>query len=642
MTQLRLAHSGTTIALAQELGQGGEGVVFSIQNASDRVAKLYTKEPDATKVKKLSAMVETTSPALLRIAAWPIDILIDAQRTVRGFIMPRVAARRDIHELYSPKSRSEAFPATDFRFLVHVGANIARAFAVIHAHGHVIGDVNHGNLLVGTDGTVILIDCDSFQVGQGANLLPCDVGVPLFTAPELYGRSFRGLIRTPNHDLFGLAVLLFHLLYMGRHPFAGRFLGHGDMPIEKAVVEYRFAYGPDRTANAMERPPGTIPLEAMGSTVRDLFIRAFERAGSYGGRPAAEKWMDALVQLESTLRLCARANWHQYPRELAACPWCAVEAQTGVRLFGQRIFVDHATGTIDVVRLWHAISAVPAPGPDPVLPSERPWQPPPGMVTPKSITIVLRKTAGIALVMSGLMACNSLPTQGGPLWVLVSYIGAFAIWPRVPAEKKAEVERAHRTATTEWENSVNRWRREACQIPFHAKFQELEKARSELGDLPNRRQRGLAKLEAERERYQLQRYLDRFRIDRADIPGIGPSRTTMLASYGIETAADVERRAIHQIPGFGQKLTGELLKWRKGHGQNFRFNPNEPIDRRDVEALDRELDVQRANLTAMLREGPDQLRRLSVEITVARTRLMPLLERTWGELKLKEAALKAL
>jgi DNA-binding helix-hairpin-helix protein with protein kinase domain len=141
----------------------------------------------------------------------------------------------------------------------------------------------------------------------------------------------------------------------------------------------------------MERPPGTIPLEAMGKTVGDLFIRAFERAGSHGGRPSAEKWIDALEQLEPSLRLCSQASWHHYPRELAACPWCAIEAQTGVRLFGQRIFVDRSTGTIDLAAVWQAIASVPAPGPDLLLPSELPWQPPQGMVMPSSIFNCLQK-----------------------------------------------------------------------------------------------------------------------------------------------------------------------------------------------------------------------------------------------------------
>jgi DNA-binding helix-hairpin-helix protein with protein kinase domain len=32
---------------------------------------------------------------------------------------------------------------------------------------------------------------------------------------------------------------------MGRHPFAGRYLGLGEMPIERAIAECRFAYSRD-------------------------------------------------------------------------------------------------------------------------------------------------------------------------------------------------------------------------------------------------------------------------------------------------------------------------------------------------------------------------------------------------------------
>ena len=157
-------------------------------------------------------------------------------------------APRNIHELYSPKSRIGVFPEADFLFLTHVCTNIARAFAVVHLCGHVIGDVNHGNLLVGPNGTVTLIDCDSFQFRNGSKIFTCDVGTDLFTPPELQNRRLKGIERTSNHDCFGLAVLLFHLLFMGRHPFAGRYSGAGEMPIEKAIAEYRFAYGPQSGA----------------------------------------------------------------------------------------------------------------------------------------------------------------------------------------------------------------------------------------------------------------------------------------------------------------------------------------------------------------------------------------------------------
>lgn len=640
MMQLTLARARAEIRLGQELGRGGEGTAFAIDGQRDRVAKIYAVPPDQRKIQKLAAMAETASPALLSIAAWPIDLLTDTKGDVRGFVMPRVVARRDIHELYSPKSRAEAFPEADFRFLAHIGANIARAFAVVHEQGHVLGDVNHGNLLVGPDATVMLIDCDSFQIGTGAHVFTSDVGVPLFTAPELHGRAFRGLVRTPNHDRFGLAVLLFHLLYMGRHPFAGRYSGPGDMPIEKAIAEYRFAYGPDRAALGMEQPPGTIPLETMGAAIAANFARAFGRTASNGGRPDAKSWITALEKLKAGLRACSAASWHQYPGELGSCPWCAIEAQIPVRLFGQRITAG-PTGTIFVGTLWQVITAVRDPGADPALPSERPWKLPAGIDLPNAALKGFRKVLSIGLVCSGLVACNALAKDGGLVGALVAYGLAFAVWPRVSSEERSAAERAYSAAHAEWQNSLSRWQREASRNAFSEKLKSLEKARTELVDLPNERRRRLAKLEAQRESQQRQRYLDRFRIDLARIRGIGPGRTSMLASYGIETAADVDHRKIIQIPGFGESLTSDLVQWRQEHERNFRFNPNEPVDRRDINALDRELEARRQSLLTTLRQGPDTLRRLSQEISAARSRLMPIMEKTWSQYKIAEARQKA-
>jgi DNA-binding helix-hairpin-helix protein with protein kinase domain len=642
MMQLKLTRARTSIRLGQELGRGGEGAVFAVEGQKDRVAKLYSSLPDQRKIQKLLVMAEAASPSLLKIAAWPIDLLSDNNGAVRGFIMPRVIARRDIHELYSPKSRSESFPQADFRFLVHVGANIARAFAVIHKQGHVVGDVNHGNLLVGSDGTVMLIDCDSFQIGNGAHVFTCDVGVPLFTAPELHGGTFRRLVRSANHDRFGLAVLIFHLLYMGRHPFAGRYSGPGEMPIEKAVAEYRFAYGPDRVANGMERPPGTVPLEAMGATITQLFIRAFGRTGSNGMRPDAKTWIEALERLEAGLRACSQASSHHYPGELVACPGCTVEAQTGIRLFGQRIADAGPTGAIDLATLWKAISAIPDPGADPALPSERLWHSPPDVRGPSSGLKTFRKVLSIGLVCTGLVACSALSKDGGVVWALVAYGLAVAAWPRVSAEKRAAAERGYSAAKTEWEGALSRWKREASHDAFVKKLKAFEQVRAEIANLPNKRRRQLAKLEAEREMRQRQRYLDRFRIDRAKIRGIASGRVSMLASYGIETAADVDSVNIMRIPGFGEMLTSELVRWRQRHERNFRFNPGEPIDRRDLDAIDRELEARRQNLLSTLRQGPDLLRRLSQDINAARTRLMPLLEKAWIALKIAEARRDAL
>src|SRR4051812_24821096 len=46
----------------------------------------------------------------------------------------------------------------------------------------------------------------------------------LFLMPKPI-RGLRNVERKPEHDAIGLALLIFHLLFMGRHPFAGRFQG---------------------------------------------------------------------------------------------------------------------------------------------------------------------------------------------------------------------------------------------------------------------------------------------------------------------------------------------------------------------------------------------------------------------------------
>ncbi len=99
-----------------------------------------------------------------------------------------------------------------------------------------------------------LIDCESFQWTANGKRFACEVGVETFTPPELQGKNFREVIRTINHDSFGLAVMVFLLLFMGRHPFAGRFLGRGDMPIPRAISEFRFAYSAMRADVQMDNP----------------------------------------------------------------------------------------------------------------------------------------------------------------------------------------------------------------------------------------------------------------------------------------------------------------------------------------------------------------------------------------------------
>lgn len=243
------------IKLIRKIADGGEGTVFEVMGNPQVVAKTYHHEVPPNVAEKLKAMVRSASanPSLLDFAAWPKDVLLNPQhRTVIGFLMPNVANHRNLHQLYGPKDRQAYFPNADWGFLVHTALNCCVSFEAIHKLGHVIGDVNHSNVLVNSQAMVRVIDCDSMGIKDGLHWFPCsEVGVPEFTAPELQSKSLAGIQRNQNHDLFGLAVLIFHLLFVGRHPFMGmlRPPHTGDLPeIGSSIKNSDFAYSRCRQA----------------------------------------------------------------------------------------------------------------------------------------------------------------------------------------------------------------------------------------------------------------------------------------------------------------------------------------------------------------------------------------------------------
>ena len=144
--------------------------------------------------------------------------------------------------------------------------------------------------------------------------------------------------------------------------------------------------------------------------------------------------------------------------------------------------------------------------------------------------------------------------------------------------------------------------------------------------------RELMILKSNREARQRQAFLDRFSIRRANIPGIGPAKTSALISFGIETAADVKHYEVLRVPGFGEKMTAKLLSWRRGHEARFRYDlsPNQQ-DIADERALRGRFAADKAKLEKIIRDGARTLRN-------AQDRLNKLSEKAKNDNWLKGAA----
>jgi DNA-binding helix-hairpin-helix protein with protein kinase domain len=621
--------TGREIRLTAMLGRGGEGAVYGIVASNDCVAKIYHKPLSADRSAKIRLMSSFSNQSVKQLSAWPIGlVLTKSGRVPIGLLMPKISNRKDIHKLYSPKSRRAEFHRADWRLLIRASANTARSFGAVHSTGCVIGDVNEGSVLVADDATVRLIDCDSFQVIVNGKRFACEVGVETFTPPELQGKNLREVVRTANHDNFGLAVMVFLLLFMGRHPFAGRFLGRGEMPIAKAISELRFAYSAMRADVQMDKPPGTPPLSIVGDEVAFLFERAFAKQMVQGGRPEPSEWVQALSNLEKRLKQCGANPSHWHHKD-TTCPWCSMEAVTGIELFP---FVQNTVGltSIDLTALWRQIDALNSPGPSPEIQIASPQ---PGAEA-HAIAASFRRANVFAFGLS--LIIGSFAVFGGlkapvPLLLLfgalLSFFGA-----RRWFDKSSEVYKfrdAKMKTESTWNQAQKQWTERTGSRAFDEKKQELLRLKQAIEYLPILRTTKLDQLRKTLKQAQLVRFLDTFEIDKASLDGIGNGRKRTLQSYGIETAADL-LNAI-DVPGFGPVLCGTLNAWRRSMESRFVFNPATGVDRRDIDKIEQEILKERGKLEQTVRVGHGELTQLHAHILNARSQLRGPVEATYRE-----------
>ncbi len=604
---------GTLIKIGRELGKGGEGSVFEVPSLTNQVAKLYHQLPDARKQAKLTFMASTADQQLLNYVAWPQETLHSSTGgPVVGFLMPKVIGKDPIHMVYSPAHRRQDRPKAAWDFLIFVARNTAAAFEALHTHGHILGDVNQGNILVGGDSKVVLIDSDSFQVNARGTQHLCEVGVSHFTPPELQGlSSFHGFTRTANHDNFGLALLIFHLLFGGRHPYSGVPLkpGVGDA-LETDIKGFRYAYARDASGRGTSPPPRSIPMSMVPDSIEEMFQQAFTEKGAASGRPTAKQWGTALDGLRSRLKKCSSSMLHVYPDHLSKCPWCDLEQQ------GVVYFVDLGTtytatvSGFNLTQVWAQIEAVPAPAPIslpnindiPTTPT-----PLPGNIPGARNVFFLRA----AVICIALFLLTSAPKA----WFLI-VLGAWAAWAMAGSSgsTEREAERSKRKAAEDvarnaFNSLIELMKREAGPEGFNHKKGQFKKLRDELHALPAQESQELSKLHTTAQERQKQKFLELFFIDSAEISGVGPARKAALRSFGIETAADVSRNRLMQIKGFGDSLTRAVTDWRASVERRFVFNPSTAVSESDKNAVRAKFGARRNSISATLVGAAGELQR---------------------------------
>ena len=617
---------GGPIELGERIGRGGEGDVHAIAGDPTRAVKIYTVKETAERQAKVAAMVRTGLAARSDLVAFPVAVVNRAGGKFAGFTMRRVTGRKPLHELYSPGARKSAFARADYRFLVRTAANIARAIGAVHETGCVIGDINHSGILVSDSATVALIDADSFQFVEAGRRHACRVGVPEYTPPELQGMALHSVERTVAHDRFGLAVVVFQLLFMGRHPFSGAYSA-GEMPIERAIGENRFAY--TRQRNVGMRPPPAVPTLADVPPPVAAALEAAFAPGSTRQRPTAAQWVSLLVDMENALKVCARSPLHHYSSNAAECPWCRMESKQGIVLFlpyapgGPTVIpTDPGAAAFDLGAAWRAIQMVRPPAsatPEPRLPDLA--------LVPSDSALAARRDRRVRqlLGLGGILAAIGILIVAAaifPAWIAAGWFGVAKLLGDDKATK--EIKREKTEVDRRFKNALAEWQSRASAKPFHDKLAELTEARttySRLGDIERQK---VADYQRNRRAEQLKQYLDSFLVRRQKIKGVGPGRVATLASYGIETALDVTENRVMNVPGFGPKTAEALVLWRRHLEARFVYNerPNAAATAR-MAAIRAEMVRQATHLRQTLLAGPAQLAHMRADIDARRNHINP-------------------
>ena len=610
MNSMTLFIDGKPVRLGKRVGKGGEGEVYALEGDAARVLKLYTIKDLASREAKVSAMLRAHLATRSRLVAFPQAIVRTREGKFIGFVMNFVRGHKPIFDLYSPAARKVSFPKADYRFLVRSALNISRAIAEVHESSCVIGDINHSGILVSDQAIAALIDADSFQISEGTALYLCKVGVKEYTPPELHGKRLDSAPRTPDHDNFGLSVVIFQLLCMGRHPFVGSY-SQGEMPIERAITEYRFAYSQKRQVG-MKPPPGAMTLADLPQPIGLAFETAFgPPTGS--PRPTAKQWVLLLEALERQLKLCPTNNLHFYPTIAASCPWCRMEQALGITLFlspqstaPAGNFNANAVG-FDLTKIWAAIEAVNLPPshlPDPVLPNTS-LQASDAAVAAQKENARHHTVGAMALAAAGVLLVAA--SSAWVLWIPMGIFGVFRLVGQSPETEKFK----SRLAAEEkrWAKAFSDWERRCGPSEVLAAKKALSDAKSQFLSLPTEHRNRLASYEANRRDYQLRTFLESYRIRNAKIRGIGPAKEATLASYGIDTAASVNYGAIVRLPGFGHASAQPLLDWRRRLEARFVFSPQPtPADKQERDKIDREVAAKGDALRKKLAAGAGDLK----------------------------------
>lgn len=294
---------------------------------------------------------------------------------------------------------------------------------------------------------------------------------------------------------------------------------------------------------------------------------------------------------------------------------------------------------MDIAAARAEIEAVKGPGPDPVLPSERPlsWT---RTHIPRWIRVNKLRCAVIVVLF---IPCPILLATGGikanMLAVLqLLFVAVIAVTSRVNRRARLPFSLDH--AQERWRDALKRYRKYDSRAGFDAKRKQLCKLCDELVQLQtkdpgthpayvNLRKRGARNL-----------FMRSVHLADADIPGLSDASRAHLLAKGVKTAADCHANKL--MPVADSDATYRAVRdWRERVAKRFHFDAKAPLPpKMERDFADKFLDWQ-SHARFEIAFGAKHLRDMTRWITRNRAKNYRYLADAWEAVCILEAREKA-
>jgi Topoisomerase DNA binding C4 zinc finger len=272
------------------------------------------------------------------------------------------------------------------------------------------------------------------------------------------------------------------------------------------------------------------------------------------------------------------------------------------------VATDPGQATFDLVAVWARIERVQSIPRDRLRPrfptvSVGPTETAKHAKEPKQESI----GAGALAIIAGIAMLFAAP-NGWIFWVAAIAWGVRAATKTTVSFDADPFRREFIEAQSNWLRELDSWQRRAGADEFDELKAQLAQAKNDLLRLKDDEAREVQKYRETRRERQLYVFLDNYEISKAKIKGIGPAKQATLASYGIDTAADISRGRLLDVPGFGEVTSKGLLEWRARLETRFVFSAQEgTADRYEIGRIQTQFKAKSASIRTTLLQGANDL-----------------------------------